>query len=782
MRVAPILAALLVLGGTTAARANSGRARELTVTPPRVEAEIAIDGVLDEPVWQQAVRLTDFSGYAPVDGRAAEDPTEVLVWYSPHAIHFGVRAGAVPGSVRATLANRDRIDQDDSIQIFLSTFNDGRQAVVFGVNPLGVQADGAITEGTRQLSNGFSGLKGGREATDLSPDYVFDSKGRLTDVGYDVEIRIPFKTLRYQATDVQDWGIHVLRIVQSRGHEDSWAPALQSGTSFLGQGGTLKGLRDLRRGLVLDLNPVVTARADGAPGATGWRYVAHAPDLGANVRWGVTSNLTLNGAVKPDFSQVETDAGQLQFDPRQALYFAEKRPFFLDGIEQFETPNRLIYTRRIVAPLVASKLAGKIGATTVATLFAVDDPSTLRRGAGHPLIGIARVQRDVGSGSRAALVYTDRADGSYSNRVVAPDVRFTFGKLYTLQAQAAVSRTANGAIVRTAPLWDATLSRNGRSFSFRYSLSGIDPGFVASNGLIQRGGVAHGLFDNGFTLYGKHQALVQRFSTDVSLDANWDYETFRHRGPALERRFHINHNATLRGGWEVGWSWLIERYDFDPKLYADYYLRRDGPAGPEYLPFTGTPHLPNLDYVLTVATPALSHVAGNVMVLWGVDENFFEWSRADIVIVQGGADWRPTDRLRVSPAYQLQQYRRHTDGTLVGRRQIPGLKVEYQLSRAVFVRMIGECDGRRQDALRDDSRTNLPIVIRDAVTGAFVPQVAFERNRFRLDWLFSYQPTPGTVFFAGYSSALEQPPARSSRRLQRLNDGFFVKISYLFRM
>jgi hypothetical protein len=118
----------------------------------------------------------------------------------------------------------------------------------------------------------------------------------------------------------------------------------------------------------------------------------------------------------------------------------------------------------------------------------------------------------------------------------------------------------------------------------------------------------------------------------------------------------------------------------------------------------------------------------------------------------------------------------------VGRRRIPRLKVEYQLTRAIFFRVVGEYDANRRDALRDDSRTELPIVIRDPVTGTYEPAGRAERNRFRVDWLFSYQPTPGTVVFAGYGSTLSEPEGLRFRDLRRDRDGFFLKVSYLFRM
>jgi len=200
------------------------------------------------------------------------------------------------------------------------------------------------------------------------------------------------------------------------------------------------------------------------------------------------------------------------------------------------------------------------------------------------------------------------------------------------------------------------------------------------------------------------------------------------------------------------------------------------------LPFTGTPHLHNLDYVVTANTPQFSKFTGSVLYIWGRDENFFEWSSADIVFATYTLDWRPTTQLRISPQYQLQSYDRRTDQSTVGVGRIPRLKVEYQVSRPLFLRFIGEYTSQTQDALRDDSRTNLPIGIRDPASGLFLPSPAFERNRFRVDALFSYQPTPGTVFFAGYSSLLTEPLALRFDRLQRSSDGFYVKASYLFRL
>src|SRR4051812_46538047 len=196
-----MLLALLLLAcsdGTDPPATYNGRAGELDVRVPRQEAEPVVDGKLDDAVWGGAALLTGFSQFSPSDGVPASDSTQVLVWYSPSAIYFGVRAFEAHGSVHATLADRDRIAADDHVQILLSTFNDGRQATLFAVNPFGVQSDGALVETGSTSGNGFNNAVVKREAADLSPDYVFESKGRITPYGYEVEVRIPFKSIRFQ--------------------------------------------------------------------------------------------------------------------------------------------------------------------------------------------------------------------------------------------------------------------------------------------------------------------------------------------------------------------------------------------------------------------------------------------------------------------------------------------------------------------------------------------------------------------------------------------------------
>jgi hypothetical protein len=777
----PILLTALMLAQAAPAPRSSvylGTERNLHVEVPRIDASIVVDGSLAEDVWQQAAQLQGFSEYMPDDGRAAADETEVLVWYSPTAIHFGIRAHAARGTVKATLADRDRIGNDDYVLLYLSTFNDRQQASVFGVNPLGVQMDGAVVEGNAQGGH-FAGIASGGPPLDLSPDFVYDSKGRVTDYGYEVEIRIPFKTLRYQSTSVQDWGLHVLRRVQSTGHDDSWAPARNSAASFLGQAGTLSGLHDLRRGLVMDLNPVVTARADGAPASSGdWSYDKHRPEIGANVRWGLTPNLTLNATVNPDFSQIEADATTFQTDPRQAIFFAEKRPFFLDGIEFFTTPNNLIYSRDIVAPVAAAKLTGKIGRTTVAVATAVDDAAQSTDGTTNPVFDIVRIQRNIGGASRAAIVYTKRLDANYDNHVVDADARLVWNKIYSADLQAAMSRTTREGVTTTGTLWQAGVNRVGRRYGFRYSLVGNAPDFNAAAGFISRRGVVNGTFVNQWSFYGKPGAFVEKFTQDAQLLGTWRYDDFLEGRGALERKLHIDSNFSLHGGWQAGASVLFERYDYDPSLFAGVALLSSGAA---LQPFLATPRLPNLDYVLSVNTPRVYGVTTSIFAIWGKDENFYEWANANIVYGTLSVQWRPSERVRVDFDENLQTYQRRTDNSYVGMRRVPRLRLEYQATRSIFVRYVGEYAANYQDALRDDSRTNLPLVL-VAPDGTFELIGPVRQRSFRSDWLFSYQPTPGTVLFAGYGNTLATDNAAVQRTLRRTRDGLFLKYSYLIRM
>jgi len=771
-----LLAALVLLHCCDSAPSYSGRARQLDVPIPRFEADATIDGDLADSVWTHAARLTGFSQYAPNDGLAAADSTQVLVWYSATAIYFGIRAFELHGRPTMTLANRDQIFDDDNVQILLGTFNDGKRALLFAVNPVGVQGDGSLIEGTNITASGFiGGAVVGREQPDLSPDFVFQSRGRVTDWGYEVEVRIPFKSLRYQPRQPQDWRLNIVRQVKHSGVEDSWFPARRANATFVGQAGNLVGLNGMHRGLVVDLNPEATGKANGAPTLTqGYRYDVGDPQVGGNVRWGVSDNLTLNGTIKPDFSQVESDAGQLAFDPRQALFFSEKRPFFLEGSELFQVPQNLIYTRRIVQPIAAVKLTGTTFGTDIGLLSAVDQQFASATGTDNPIFNILRAQRSLGRGSRVGLVYTDRIDGGDYNRVAEVDSRLVFKEIYGLNLQLAGSRTRVGGVTTTAPLWLSQFTIQHRIWGLRSVFAGISDQFRDASGFIGRAGIVHSYVDPSYTAYGGPGAWLQRFTGDVLVDGIWQYQNFIHGRHLQDKKLHFNGNATLRGGWNVGAGYFVESFGYDSALYAAYRLGRDT------VRFKGQPTIVNGEYIVQIGTPQWKHFSGSGFFLQGHDENFFEWASADLRLLNVDVSYRPTERLRNSVSYFWQQVNRRTDGSLVNVGRILRTKLEYQLSRPLFIRVVGQYIQDKTDSLRDDSRTGTPIFIQgpDSLTRA----AASHSNLFHADVLLSYQPVPGTVVFAGYGSDMVDEEAFRFRGLTRTGDAFFVKLSYLFRL
>lgn len=760
-----------------------------TVSAPRLtEAAVAIDGRLDEPAWQQAARLGGFSQYLPNDGRPAEDSTIVLVWYSPTAIHFGVRAFQDSATVRATLADRDRLEGDDQIVLLLDTFNDRRQALFFTVNPLGQQADGTAQDVSRQVAGLLSATNSGGLGSDHSPDYAFESRGRLTATGYEIEIRIPFRSLRYQSTATQDWGFNVIRRVRARGQEHTWAPVLHSDASFLGKSGTITGLTDLRRGLVLDVTPEVTSTVPGGRDSLGqWDYSGGRPQAGATARWGITSNLTLNGTVNPDFSQIEADVPQLVFDPREALFYPEKRPFFLDGYERYRSPIQLIYTRRLADPVAAVNLNGKAGATSVAFLSGADDADLSGTGS-TPWLTAIRLRRDVGTGSTLGMVLTDREEGDRFNRVGAVDGRLVLNRASTLTFQTGGSATTFGAETRWAPFWFASFNRASRGLSFNASTRGFDPDFRAQAGFISRGSVAYLTLRPGYTIQRAEGGLLETITTSMLFEGRWEYDRFGVRSPD-DAKAHLNVNLTLRGGWGLGASYLVEYFGYPPSLYAGYAIDNGCTfpvtSAPGTLPacalsFTGVPRITNRDWVINVNTPRFQTFSADFNVFYGRDENFEEWAPATIIIGSLDLNWRPSEQLRVNLLYNHQQYIRETDASNVRLRRIPRLKAEYQLTRSILLRLVGLYDAEVIDSLRDDGRTNQPLMTQDAA-GAWT-RVGEQRHQdFAVDWLFSFRPTPGTVVFAGYGSLMEDQRAFRFRGLRRRSDGFFFKVSYQLR-
>ena len=730
-----------------------------SVTIPRVEATATVDGRLDEPVWQQAAVLSGFHQWMPVDGRPAGERTVVRVWYAPDAIWFGIEAhDRQPDAVRATVADRDNVDNDDHVSIYLDTFRDRRRAYVFTVNPLGQQEDGVRSEGGNQAGS----LTGGTD--DLSPDFLWESKGMRTDSGYVVEVRVPFKSLRYPTAREQAWGLNVVRITQRTGYTDTWTDVRRASASFLAQGGVMAGLHDMKRGVVVEAQPFVTAAANGARTTTG-EFDRGKVDAsaGANLKLGFTA-MTVDATWNPDFSQVEADEGVVTVNERFALFFEERRPFFLEGIELFSTPNRLVYTREIVDPIAGAKFTGKFGRLGVAYLSAVDEA-----GDKNALFNITRIRRDIGQNSLAGITYTDRLSGDDYNRVLSGDTRIVFGRMYFAQAQLGQAWTRDTAGTRTGQIWQAQLDRTGRSWGFNYQVNGLSDGFETRSGFVNRVGIVTGHIMNRFSIYGKPGALLETATVFFGPERTWDYDTFLGDGP-IEGNDDANFTFRLRGGWQIEPKVSRGFVHFLPADYAGYEL-----GGTTTDPFAPRDAVNNaIGTSLQVSTPTWQWGDGETRVQYDETAIFPEAAEGRELRATAGLNLRPQRSVRSTFELTFSRITRERDGSEFARTIIPHVKVEYQPTRALFFRFIGEYQAQRRSALRDEA-TGRPLLIDGT------QQSATLTNTFRMDWLASYEPSPGTVFFLGYGSTMADEGTLTFRNLRRQTDGLFMKVAYRLR-
>ena len=726
-------------------------------------------------MWRQAALLTGFSQYQPVDNRPAPDSTEVRVWYSSTAIHFGIRAFEPHGSVTFTLADRDRLSSDDNIEIHLDTFHELNRAIVFIVNPIGVQADGTKSEGGGFIP-GANVMPG---QNDLSADFAWQSKGHVEEWGYEVEIRIPFSSMRYPVKSLQDWGLQIDRHVQHSAFEETWTPAVRASASFIVQEGVLTGLSGIRHGQLVEVNPEATNTVTGSPccvtPANRWSYDAN-PQLGGNIRWTLGSNFILNGTVKPDFSQVEADATQIAADERFALFYPEKRPFFVEGLDQFNVPNTLVYTRTIVQPDGAAKITGKLGRADVAVLSALDQrPPGVS--SGQPRVDIVRLRQSFGEQSQAGALYSERVGAGRSNRVIGGDTKIIFGGKYFAQFQFADAMTTVGGVSTNGPMWEAVLDRTGRSFGFHYNVIGLDPHFQADNGFVSRVGYVQPSVSNRYTWYGTPGSVFEQFNVYGTVNGLWQYHDFFSARSVLEDHASAQASLRLRGGWTIGASPRISGYAFDPAAYANLATLVPNLGPP--VRFVPADRVETLLSGITLSSPQLQSFTASVGATLGNDVDFLETSRVRRVDYNASLDLRLSSRLRVSGTYVASSFTRRSDDEQTTFTKIPRLKVEYQLARPVFVRVVSQYTATNREALRDPRTGQLLLV---STRTGYVPSTRSVSNALRTDWLFSYRPNPGTVFFAGYGGTLNETDPLAFNELRRTSDAFFIKLSYLFRL
>jgi len=446
---------------------------------PELSHPPKIDGVIENSLWEkEALKIENFLQFTPKEKGTPTEKTIAYIGYDKKNIYFAFRCyDSDPKKLRATITNRDNIIDDDWIAVFIDTFNEKRRAFSFFINPRGVQMDLMRIE------------EGGNDNMDASWDTVFHSAGKIDGEGYTVEMAIPFKSIRFPNKEKKIWGIVLGRTIARKGEIVLWPPVSKSIPGLLSQGGEIVIQGEVEKGKNFELMPIFTSlknkneKADLQPGM--------------NFKWGISSDLTLDLTLNPDFSHIEADAPQIDINQRFALYYAEKRPFFLEGMEIFRFPEiYMVYTRRIIDPAGGAKLTGKVGRFTYGLLSAYDTNPTeslleVHNGGesrdDNALFNIVRIKADVFKESYLGFCLADKEiDGSY-NRVLGVDGQFRFKDKFFFSFQAIGSKTKfDDQETGIVPALYADFSYFSKHVGGGLYWMSIHPDFEASSGFINR--------------------------------------------------------------------------------------------------------------------------------------------------------------------------------------------------------------------------------------------------------------------------------------------------------
>ncbi|MGH7562053.1 MAG: DUF5916 domain-containing protein [Gemmatimonadales bacterium] len=563
--------------GTAAFRPNV----KPSLTISRAPGKIAIDGDLSDPGWAGAARATNFAEANPRENARPPVESEVWVTYDQTNFYLAFIAKDDPSSIRSTLTDRDRIWNDDYFGILLDTYGDAAWAYFLFANPKGIQGD------SRFASN---------RGEDDSFDIIYRSEGKLTADGYVIEMAIPFESLRFPNRPVQTWRATFWRTRPRASREQhSWAAIDRNDSCDLCTLGTITGMEGVKPGGALELIPSAVAtqsggfRTAGDP-ASGFRNGSIDGDASLTAKYSFAGGLTAEGALNPDFSQVESDAGQIDVNTTFALFFPERRPFFQEGGDLFSTWINTVYTRSINDPLAAVKLIGRLGRTSVAYLGARDETTpvlipfeerSFSALTGKSVSNILRVRQTFGRNSHLGGLMTDRRlDDGGSGTVAGVDALFGFAKNYQIEFQMMGSRTVEPEdSALTASLDGVTfaggshtaaydgesftgyaqytsLERNARTWSFDIDYWASSRGWRADNGFETRNSSRRTSMSQYLTFYPKN-SILERFNIGAFVFRNWNFDGQR-KGQGAE----LGMNASLKGQTQTG----IELSTFDERF------------------------------------------------------------------------------------------------------------------------------------------------------------------------------------------------------------------------
>ena len=731
-----------------------GSHHELHVVPPRVERGPVIDGRLEDPVWSTAAVLDSFTQGVPIEGVPDSLGTQCLVLYDAKYLYIGFRCPDDPRRIQSPVTRRDNTWQGDYVCASIDGFGDHQRSQFFCTNASGIQMDGVDADT--------------QDDSDLAPDFLYAARGSRDARGWEAEMAIPFTSLRFAAGDTVAFGFNASRLVKRADSNLFWAPVTRNINSFHAQMGTLESLAGLRPGRNLQLNPALTATRSGARDATGDVAYADERRLGLGVKYGVSSALTADATVSPDFSQVEADASVIDVNERFAIYFPEKRPFFLEGGDIFHSPSEAVYTRQIVDPRFGGKMSGKLGRTSIGAIFAADRaagsvsetiPDALNPYRGHDAYAsIVRLKRDVLANSFVGLLATAREQRDAFGRDFGLDGRVHVGSHWSVSLQQLQS-WSRGREVRPAgdaPVSAATLDSlraaypvregNGSSTTLDAQRSGerldaglklvrISPGFTADLGYVPRTDITD------LTGFFKPHLLRKTPGWYTGFHPIGEFEVIDGYGRGLQTGAPADQFGRI--GLEV---------DMPRATYAGVGYRRVFTAsGGERFPGQNVFEFWGGSNRWQVVRADWTFRAGDNVL-------FDELARGRFWALDVTSDLRFSEQFDGALSLRAEVDRRRSDGSRFAEVAIPRLRVSYQFTKELAVRTITEWNSER----------------RWDPTGAALPVA----RRLSLDGLISYALRPGTVAYLGYGSGLEgeTPPA-----LVVTHDNLFLKLSYLWQ-
>jgi hypothetical protein len=680
---------------------NAGRA----MTPPK------IDGILDDELWSgEPLALDRWVSYNPLRGEAEQQRTNVWIGYDDAAIYVAFRCfDAEPDRIRTTISRRDNVWSDDWVGLSLDSSRAGQIAYHMFVNPSGIQMDAL------QSTN-----------EDTAVDWLWQSAGQIDKDGYTVEIRLPLQSIRFRGGADVRMNMMFFRRNSRLGISWSW-PEIKPG-AWVFEAHTPVAFGELHQPRLLEVIPSATfsrneTRATGA----GWQSPDTRRDFGASVKYGITSTVTLDATVNPDFSQVESDAFEVEVNNRFPIFFSEKRPFFMEGLGLFNlagtgfdsTMRTAVHTRRIVDPIAGVKLTGTAGRYTFATLAAPDesvDPDARK------LFGIARGVRNFGDGQFVGVLVTDTEFRSDHNRAIAADISLKHGQRFRW----------NGSVVMTdsATVEGDQSSGSGGQLSYAYETRR-----VAISGQVEH-------YDRGFRM---DTAFINR----VGITRGWQYQGLsfypdEKRYPWLKR---INPfvwasaaNDRVQGGSEL---WVIPAIRFN--FTRQGYLRLDVMRGHETFArqrFVIGRYFADGGAQVTRWLSIGGNINNGPAVFYDPVAPF-QGTRQSINARVG---FQPNTKLNHNVSYTFVHFERRETGEKVFDVHVVNLRNTYQFTRQFLLRAITQYDSSRRRVLGD--------------------------------FLASYELVPGTVVHGGYGSLWERidpDPYRATAR------AFFFKASYLAR-